>query len=325
MQQHQQSGMNSTFNQQDGGGLGDKMFGTGFDDSSGVGKENVGGGVAGVSGSGLDAGGGADDSDGDFPAVVIYMVDPFSIGVDNCDMLRLSSLGLLRCFNQILPHLSDLVRNNIHLQLISLESIVQLSEAQSQVRRPDTMRGLAFSVYTQAAKPLQYQGGCKTLTGFGPASSSERYMRMNEAKAKLVRHLYQPAYVLAPPPAKKASVESDTGNGGAIERSHSVLFVNYCLSEDQHWLLASCSDDRGELLNSVVINVEIPNKTRRKKASARRVGLRKLMNWILGVMSQALVSWRLVIGRIGRIGHGELRGKHECVNFGFRQRSYEIN
>jgi mediator of RNA polymerase II transcription subunit 13 len=58
----------------------------------------------------------------------------------------------------------------------------------------------------------------------------------------------------------------------------------------------------------VVINIEIPNKTRRKKASARRVGLRKLMDWILGVMALNLVPWRLVIGRIGRIGHGELRG-----------------
>ena len=66
------------------------------------------------------------------PAVVVYMIDPFSLGVDNCDMLRLSSLGLLRCFNQILPHLSDLVRNNIYLQLVPLDAVFQLS----QVRMP---------------------------------------------------------------------------------------------------------------------------------------------------------------------------------------------
>jgi mediator of RNA polymerase II transcription subunit 13 len=129
----------------------------------------------------------------------------------------------------------------------------------------------------------------------------------------LVRHLYQPAFVLAPPPSKKKSAIEATNAAAAAaadnnERSSSVLFVNYCPSEDQHWLLASCCDDRGEMIQTVVINVDIPNKTRRKKASARRVGLRKLMNWILGVMSQALVPWRLVIGRIGRIGHGELRG-----------------
>ena len=99
-----------------------------------------------------------------------------------------------------------------------------------------------------------------------------------------------------------------------------MLFVNYCLSEDQHWLLASCCDDRGELVKTMTINIEIPNKTRRKKASARRVGLRKLMDWILSVMSMSLVPWRLVIGRIGRIGHGELRGESKISIFVFERR-----
>jgi len=61
-------------------------------------------------------------------------------------------------------------------------------------------------------------------------------------------------------------------------------------------------------LRSTIINVDVPNKEKRKKASARRVGLRKLMDWILGVLTMSLQSWRLVVGRIGRIGHGELRG-----------------
>ena len=49
-------------------------------------------------------------------------------------------------------------------------------------------------------------------------------------------------------------------------------------------------------------------RTRRKKASARRVGLQKLMDFILGVISRTVQPWRLVVGRIGRIGHGELKG-----------------
>ena len=44
------------------------------------------------------------------------------------------------------------------------------------------------------------------------------------------------------------------------------------------------------------------------QASARRVGLKRLLDWILSVMALSLVPWRLVIGRLGRIGHGELRG-----------------
>lgn len=49
-------------------------------------------------------------------------------------------------------------------------------------------------------------------------------------------------------------------------------------------------------------------RTRRKKASARRQGLKKLMDWILSVMSIGVHPWRLIVGRLGRMGHGELKG-----------------
>ena len=104
-----------------------------------------------------------------------------------------------------------------------------------------------------------------------------------------------------------------------------MLFVTYCLSTDQQHLLARLADDRGEMVRTTVINIHIPNRSRRKKvsganillkqirnltpqASARRVGLKRLLDWILSVMALSLVPWRLVIGRLGRIGHGELRG-----------------
>ena len=46
-----------------------------------------------------------------------------------------------------------------------------------------------------------------------------------------------------------------------------MLFVHYCLSDDQKHLLASLSDDRGELVRTTVINIDIPNRTRRKKVT----------------------------------------------------------
>ena len=104
------------------------------------GKENAGGTAgpsAGPSSTGPSSGIGLDNpfneesEGGPPPAVVVYMIDPFSLGVDNCDMLRLSSLGLLRCFNQILPHLTDLVRNNIYLQLVPLDAVFQLSQVRT--------------------------------------------------------------------------------------------------------------------------------------------------------------------------------------------------
>ena len=50
-------------------------------------------------------------------------------------------------------------------------------------------------------------------------------------------------------------------------------------------------------------------RNRRKKASARKIGLAKLWDFIQGVLSLSASPWRIVIGRLGRIGHGELKGK----------------
>ncbi len=49
-------------------------------------------------------------------------------------------------------------------------------------------------------------------------------------------------------------------------------------------------------------------RNRRKKASARKIGLAKLWDFIQGVMSLGALPWRLIIGRFGRMGHGELKG-----------------
>ena len=34
-------------------------------------------------------------------------------------------------------------------------------------------------------------------------------------------------------------------------------------------------------------------------SSSRWVGLRRLLDWVLSIMSLSMVPWRLVIGRIG--------------------------
>ncbi|XP_014678216.1 PREDICTED: mediator of RNA polymerase II transcription subunit 13-like [Priapulus caudatus] len=122
---------------------------------------------------------------------------------------------------------------------------------------------------------------------------------------KQVMAMFRPPYILAP--AKDKQTELGESFGEAVEKC-TVLFCEYCLTYDQRHLLAVCTDDRGELLETTVINIEIPNRGRRKKASARRIGLRKLWDFLLGVMSMSSSPWRLVIGRFGRIGHGELMG-----------------
>lgn len=54
------------------------------------------------------------------------------------------------------------------------------------------------------------------------------------------------------------------------------------------------------------------SRARRKKGSARRLGLQKLWEWCLGLVQMSSLPWRVVIGRLGRIGHGELKG-NVCV------------
>lgn len=52
----------------------------------------------------------------------------------------------------------------------------------------------------------------------------------------------------------------------------------------------------------------LPCRARRKNSSVRRVGLQKLWEWCLGLVQVTSLPWRVVIGRLGRMGHGELRG-----------------
>ena len=112
-------------------------------------------------------------------------------------------------------------------------------------------------------------------------------MSAHQERNRLPVKLYAPAYVLAPLRCKSEAPDS-FGTSGVEECS--VLYLSYCLSEDQSWLLAVATDDRGEIFETTTINIDIPNRKRRKRASARRFGLQKLMDFILGVMSQG-VSW----------------------------------
>lgn len=73
-------------------------------------------------------------------------------------------------------------------------------------------------------------------------------------------------------------------------------------------MLTSCCDESGELLESTSISIEIDERMRRRDNHARRLGLRKLWEYIIALVSQTCKAWRLVIGRLGRIGHSEIKG-----------------
>ncbi|KAJ8414097.1 hypothetical protein AAFF_G00066950 [Aldrovandia affinis] len=51
----------------------------------------------------------------------------------------------------------------------------------------------------------------------------------------------------------------------------------------------------------------MPNWARRSKVSPRKMGLQKVWEWCIGIIQMTSLPWRIVIGRLGRLGHGELK------------------
>ena len=58
-----------------------------------------------------------EEDDSPPPALLIYLVDPFSVGQEHPDMHRLVTLGLLRCYEHMLEGLSESMQQNVYLQV----------------------------------------------------------------------------------------------------------------------------------------------------------------------------------------------------------------
>lgn len=67
-----------------------------------------------------------EEESGEPPAIVVYLVEPFTLGSDSSDLQRLACLGLLRCFNTVLAALPDTVRANITLQVSLVARILYI-------------------------------------------------------------------------------------------------------------------------------------------------------------------------------------------------------
>ncbi|XP_060810742.1 mediator of RNA polymerase II transcription subunit 13 [Amyelois transitella] len=242
------------------------------------------------------AGAGAGGGEGGAPLLVLYLVEP-PAPHDQRPRALPALLRLAARAHHALRHHNPLV------QIISLEGVYEMWGMGGCVSE---LRSLAFSVFSGARRLLQHQPDGKSLTGFGTAADANLFLSNKDEKNRAPYKLFTPAWVLAPPRALRDVAESWGQNYGS---TGAVLFVSYCLSHDQRWLLAAATDARGELLDTVAINIDVPHRSRRRRSGpARRLGLKKLMDFTLGVMSQAAVPWRLVVGRVGRIGHGELKG-----------------
>lgn len=242
------------------------------------------------------------------PCIIIYLLNPLSFGHESDDLQRLSCIALLRSYSKILNGVPDSIRNNIKLQIISLESILEMGQNCDLLRASDEMRCLALSIFSQCRRNLSHDVTAKILTGFGTAANLQMVIKNKDCNNRTPYKLYAPPYILS---GREETIESSEVFGAStVDTPSSVLYCNYCLSEDQKWLLAVATDERGELLETITINIEVTNADRNaanRADSVRRQSLQKLMDFIVGIISQTSQQWRIVIGRIGRIGHGELK------------------
>uniref|UniRef100_A0A8C8FL35 Mediator of RNA polymerase II transcription subunit 13 n=1 Tax=Oncorhynchus tshawytscha TaxID=74940 RepID=A0A8C8FL35_ONCTS len=241
------------------------------------------------------------DSHAHPPAIVIYVVDPFLCS-EEVEAGSVWLLGLMRCYTEMLKTLPEMFIHSLCVvQVVPCQYLLQPASGESPLYLQH-LRSLAFSAYSQCRRLLPTKTHIKSLTGFGPASTLESVLKSPEHPSPLQG--YSPPYILGPTRAKMP----EPGELWAeIPPRYNVLFVGYCLSHDQRWILVSCTDQQGELLETCIINIDVPNRVRRPKVSARKMGLQKLWDWCVGIIQMTSLPWRIVIGRLGRLGHGELK------------------
>ena len=66
-----------------------------------------------------------DDDEHQPPSIVIYLVEPFTMGSDNSDLQRLACLALLKCFQSVLSAIPDHIRTNINVQVCTFNGILE--------------------------------------------------------------------------------------------------------------------------------------------------------------------------------------------------------
>lgn len=237
-----------------------------------------------------------------YPGIVIYIVEPFtSMGVE---VGRLGCCGLLKSCAQMLAYIPEALRNNVHFQLISLASIMgDVNKDYRGYHRQSQLKETCFSVYSLCKQQLILQPTIKSLTGLGPAALLEVFLKSKDLFYNMTQ-LYTTPFILAP--HKEKHTDMNEMFGERKERTQ-ILYVSYCLTDDQKWMLVSCTNDKGDMLQATVIRIHVPNRPRRRSAPIRRHALDKLMKFVMTVMSESAMPWRLVIGRLGRVGHGELK------------------
>lgn len=66
------------------------------------------------------------------------------------------------------------------MQIISLESILELGRSGDRNRHCDEIRALALSVFSQCRRLLTHSSNVKALTGFGTAAMTDLFLKTKD-------------------------------------------------------------------------------------------------------------------------------------------------
>ncbi|KAK4469895.1 hypothetical protein MN116_007400 [Schistosoma mekongi] len=248
---------------------------------------------------------------GDDVYLIIYILNPFSYLCDlSVELSRFVMQSLIGSANHILNSLPESWRSRVTTQILSVDHIMS-----DYIPR---LRPLALAIYTSVNRFIEPSliNANRTLTGIGPAAEKE--IISNDKYNFHKRTIFAPPYTLMN--SRNILGELDISSE-PLDQS-SVLFVAYCLSQDQQWLLATFTDEQGGLLDHTLINIRVPtrfftetenqrfqsNDANKHILSPRRIGLARLWDYIISLIGRTANVWRLVVGRIGRLGQGELKG-----------------
>lgn len=94
-------------------------------------------------------------------------------------------------------------------------------------------------------------------------------------------------------------------------RDDRILLVSYCLIKNE-WLCIGTADECGILIDNALINIKTPSSRVKQKPKNRHSqifdSILRLWHYIQGTMAMGNKNWRLIISRLGKIGHGEFKG-----------------
>ncbi|VDK45821.1 unnamed protein product, partial [Cylicostephanus goldi] len=275
---------------------------------------------------------------------LLFQFNPFTWGTEFRSGLftRVATLAIMRAFNTVCLRLPLRRRPQLQLEIVPMEQVADLlgylpdytnDNAASQYLfensggsereqvdcvAVESLRATVLSVYTQ---PRVLAADCiksvqaRCMTKFGPGSSLLDSLDEWERNGPNVFYkVPSNAYHLAPPPLLYQKHE----NGRIIQSSpeEQVLYVTYCVIGSD-WLCVTVTDSLGRLNDNCLINLKTRHDHHIYKYRQQTQildGMSRLWTYILGVLCMETRNWRLVIGRLGRIGHGEFRAWTYLLN-----------